>query len=355
MEHVYAVIMAGGGGTRLWPLSRREQPKQLLTLFGERSLFQLAVDRLEGLLPLEQIYVVTAAEQVDALAAQIPDLPRENFIVEPEGRGTAACIGLAAAHLQQCDPDAVMIVLTADHFIRRVELFQRALRAAVEVAGRGYLVTLGIEPTYPAMGYGYINRGDSLPLAEDLPIYEVREFKEKPDGEQAVEFFVAGTYYWNSGMFIWSAARIREEFARHMPTLSMALRDLDAAWGADGFADVLRARWALLEKTPIDRGVMEKAAQVAMIPVDLGWSDVGSWKAVAELYPPDAEGNISLGKHLPVSTTRTFVLAQGERLIATIGVKDLIIVDTPDALLVAAVDQTEKVRDVVAQLPVSYL
>ena len=345
--HLYAVIMAGGGGTRLWPLSRQTHPKQTLTLFGDRSMFQLSVDRLLPLLPPERICVVTAAEQVEPLAKQAPELPRENFIVEPLGRGTAPCIGLAALHLRARDPDAVMAVLTADHYIRREETFRAVLAAAQVVASAGYLVTLGIQPNFPSTGYGYIRQGELLGHAGDFAYAQVARFTEKPDAETALRFFASGQYAWNSGMFVWRAARILEEIDKLLPELGATLTGLGEVWGADEYESRLQRVWPTIRKETIDYGIMERAERVAVIPVEMGWSDVGSWDAVLALHAADAQGNVSLGEHLAVDTQGTLVWAQSGRTIATVGVRDLIVIDTPDATLITGREQSEQVREIV--------
>lgn len=349
-DHFYALIMAGGGGTRLWPLSRREHPKQTLTLVGERSLFQLAVDRLRSFLPPERILVVTAAEQVSPLAEQVPELPAENFIVEPMGRNTAPCIGLAALHLQHRDPQAVMAVVTADHYIRRVGTFCDALQAARAVAEQGYLVTLGIEPTYPATGYGYIRRSETLGACGDFTAFRVAQFAEKPDAETALRFLAAGDYAWNSGMFIWQVGRIMEEFARWMPDFAATLAALREVLGTPDYASLLARLWPTVVKKSIDYGIMEKAERVAVLPVDLGWSDVGAWPAVMELHTPDAQGNVLRGDVLALDTTASMVFSNTDRLIATIGVRDLIILDSAGATLITTRDQAERVREIVETL-----
>ncbi|HQE93827.1 MAG TPA: mannose-1-phosphate guanylyltransferase [Anaerolineae bacterium] len=349
-ESLYAVIMAGGGGTRLWPLSRSGHPKQTLKLFGERTMFQLSVDRLLPLLPAEHILVVTAAEQVDPLAAQCPEVPRENFIVEPLGRGTAPCIGLAAMALQQRDPDAVMAVVTADHLIRRVDTFRAALRVAQYVAAQDYLVTLGITPTYPATGYGYIRRGALLGQVGGFDYYRVKRFTEKPDAPTATAFYKEGVYSWNSGMFIWRVARILEEIRRWMPDLSATLDELESVWGTPAYAETLGRLWPALRQETIDYGIMEKADNVVVIPVDLDWSDIGAWAAVMELHPHDDAGNVLVGDVIHLDGVNTMVFAQGERLVVTIGVQDLIVVDTPDAVLIAQRDQAERVKEVIERL-----
>lgn len=348
--HLYALIMAGGGGTRLWPLSRREHPKQMLKLVGDRTMFQLSVDRLLPLLPADHIFVVTAADQVAPLAAQYPALSRENFIVEPVGRGTASCIGLSAVHLRRRDLDAVMIVVTADHFIRRGETFRAVLRAAQSVAEDGYLVTLGIDPAFASTGYGYIRRGARLGRAGGFDYFQVERFTEKPDAATAEAFLREGVYAWNSGMFIWQVSTILDEMRRSMPALTAVLDDLDAALGTEMYDEALYRLWPALHKETIDYGIMEKADKVAVIPVDLDWSDIGAWSSVRDLHVPDADGNILLGDTIDIASKDTLVFSQGERLIVTIGVEDLIVVDTPNAVLVTRRDQSQRVREVVERL-----
>lgn len=349
-ESLYAVIMAGGGGTRLWPLSRTEHPKQMLKLFGARTMFQLSVDRLLPLLPPDHIFVVTAAEQVAPLAAQYPELPRENFIVEPMGRGTASCIGLSAMVLHQRDPDAVMAVVTADHLIRRADTFRAILRAAQHAAEQDYLVTLGIAPTFPATGYGYICRGALLGQIGGFDYYHVERFTEKPDALTATAFLQEGVYSWNSGMFIWRAARILEEMRRWMPDLGATLDELRDVWGKPAYAGTLARLWPALRKEMIDYGIMEKAGKVAVIPADLDWSDIGAWSSVMDLHPHDAAGNVLLGDVINIDSANTMVFTQSERLVVAIGVQDLIVVDMPDAVLIARRDQAERVKEAIDRL-----
>jgi mannose-1-phosphate guanylyltransferase len=349
-ESLYAVIMAGGGGTRLWPLSRSGHPKQMLKLFGERTMFQLSVDRLLPLLPADHIFVVTAAEQVEPLAGQYPALPRENFIVEPMGRGTAPCIGLSAMVLHQRDPDAVMAVVTADHLIRRADTFRAVLRAAQYVAEQDYLVTLGIAPKFPATGYGYIRRGALLGQVGGFDYYQVERFTEKPDAPTAAAFVQEGVYAWNSGMFIWRAARILEEMRRWMPDLSVTLDELEDVWGTLAYAETLARLWPTLHKDMIDYGIMEKAGKVVVIPADLDWSDIGAWASVMDLHPHDDAGNVLLGDVINIDGVDTMVFAQGERLVVAIGVQDLIVVDTPDAVLIVRRDQAERVKEAIDRL-----
>ena len=296
-ENDYVVIMAGGGGTRLWPLSRQNKPKQILHLLGDRSFFQIAVDRLNGLIPPERILVVTTADQAEMLRYQAPEIPVENFIIEPMPRGTASVVGLAAVALKQRAPDAGMIILTADHVINNIERFQQLLNSGMEVARLDYLVTLGIEPTYPATGYGYIQRGEPVWYGFESDAFRVVKFKEKPDLETAQSFILAGDHSWNSGMFIWRVERILAEFERWMPDLYSSLRLIEKDWDTPKRNDTLQQIWPTIQPETIDFGIMEKAEKVAVLPAEeLGWSDVGSWQSVYELLPANENGNISVGK-----------------------------------------------------------
>ena len=353
IDHTYAVIMAGGGGTRLWPVSRRSHPKQIISLVGERSLFQTTVDRLEGLFPPERILVVTVAEQAEDLRKQASQLPRENFILEPAPRGTASVVGLAAVALQKRDPQALMVVLPSDHYIRNRDMFYLLLRVAVDVAEKEYLVTLGITPTYPATVYGYIQRGDSLPEKFAYPAYRVLRFKEKPDEKQARRMLASRDHSWNSGMFLWQTETILDEISRQMPDLYAALTQIGAAWGTEEQDSTLTRLWPGLRSETIDYGVMENAEKVAVLPAGgLEWSDIGNWNSLYDVLLPDKDGNIVFsGHHIPLETTGSLVYGNDDdRLIVTIGVNNLIIVDTGDVMLVCRKDQAAKVRQVVNNL-----
>ena len=352
-ENYYAVIMAGGGGTRLWPLSRQSQPKQMLRLFDDRSLFQIAVQRLAGVFPPDRILVVTVADQAVELHQQAPEIPSENILIEPKPRGTASVIGLAGIVLQERDPQALMAVLTSDHFIGNVDKFQRILRSALLVAQAGYLVTLGIEPTHPATGYGYVQRGESIGIYHGLNAYRVLRFKEKPDETQAIEMLASGDHAWNSGMFVWQVNQIMEEFARQMPDLSTSLNKISQAWDTQDREIVLEQEWSAIKTETIDYGIMEGARRVTVIPAEgLNWSDVGSWDTLFDVLTPDQAGNIVLGgQYVGLGTSDSLVYNnQEDRLVVTIGIENLIVVDTGDVLLVCRKDEAQKVRQVVSQL-----
>ena len=345
----YAVIIAGGSGTRLWPLSRQERPKQALKLVGERTMFQQAVDRLDPLFPAERIFIVTRAAHAATLIAQAPQIPAANFLIEPEGRGTAAAIGLAAIHLRQHDPYAVMAVLTADHYIGDEDAFRRALSAAAETAREGFLITLGIKPSAPATRYGYIHQGDSLGEVHGLAAYRVERFVEKPDFETAEQMLASGEYSWNSGMFVWHVNSILEEFERQMPALFDQLEALATYLDSASYGDALKRTWPQVAKQTIDYGIMEGARDVAVLPVEIGWTDVGSWSSLFGLLPADAQGNTWIGPHMGIDTHNTLVFGNN-RLVATIGVDDLVIVDTEDALLVCTKEREQEVKEIVRRL-----
>lgn len=353
-SHAYAVIMAGGGGTRLWPLSRKDRPKQLLPLIGQETLFQSTVQRLSGLFPPERIFVVTVEEQAREMMQQEPDIPAENYILEPAPRGTASVVGLAAMTLKKRDPQASIAVLSSDHFIRNVDLFHYLLKASFDVAADDYLVVLGITPTTPSTAYGYIQQGQALAGEYKYPTYQVKSFKEKPNEQTAQQLLRSGDHSWNGGMFIWRADVILREIQRQMPELHSALERIGSQWGRSNYEDVVKENWLDLKTETVDYGIMEKAERVAVLPAGgLGWSDVGMWSSLFEVLLPDMNGNIAtnMNLHLSHETHNTLIYGGGsERLIVTIGVDDTVIVDTPDILLVCKTDQSQKVRDIVDHL-----
>ena len=352
-DNYYAVIMAGGSGTRLWPLSRTNRPKQLLSIGGERTLFQAAVDRLLGLFTFERILVVTVADQVELLSQACPEIPIENFIIEPLPRGTASVVGLASIVIKARDPQAVMAVLTADHLIENEAHLRQLLKAAHAVAQDEYLVTLGIKPTYPATGYGYIQKGVPIGTFEGLDAFEVERFKEKPDEAQARLLIADGDHVWNSGMFIWQVETVLSELEGQMPDLFAKLEEIAASQPAGKWEETLEAVWHTIVPQTIDYGIMENARKVAVIPsIALGWNDVGSWDSLFEARSSDVDGNILMsGDSILFDTQGTLICEDSPgRLIVTMGVKDLVIIDSGNAVLVCDRKQTQRVREIVNYL-----
>jgi len=346
---LYALIMAGGSGTRLWPRSRESHPKQLLGLLSERTMLQEACQRVAPLVSNDKIFVVTSEAYTDIVRQQIPQVPAANIIGELEGHGTAPCIGLSALYLRRLDPEAVMAVLTADHYIEKAGELRRALGAAAQVAEEGHLVTLGIQPDRPAMGYGYIHRSERLAQISGLDVYRVEKFTEKPDLATAQTFMESGQYYWNSGMFIWKISTILREFEKLMPRFYAQLMEIDAALGTAEERVVQERVWPQVENETIDYGIMERTEDVAVIPVDIGWSDVGDWAALSELLPADAEDNVVVGQHIGLDTTGCLIHGS-RRLVTTIGLEDMIVVDTEDALLVCPRERAQEVKKLVDML-----
>ena len=340
----------------MWPLSRSTRPKQTLKLIGNRSLFQLAIDRLTSEFPLDQIRIVTIQAQADLLQDEVPSLLARNFILEPSPRGTASVVGLAATFLAVEDPDAVMAILTADHYIADEDKFLNLLKAAQEVARRGELVTLGIQPDHPSTGYGYIHSGEQLGVFAGCNVFRAKSFTEKPDVQTAQTYLDSGKYYWNSGMFVWRADRILQEIERWMPELSAGLLKIRESLGTEEQEETIRKVWTGLEPETIDYGIMEKAERVVVIPAhDLGWVDIGSWDRLNQIHVEDPDGNLILApESIALSTKNTLIFQDPEeearRLIATLGVENLVIVDTDEVILICHRDQAQNVRQIVEQL-----
>ena len=346
---IFALIMAGGTGSRLWPRSRTRHPKQFLDLTGSTTMLQQAQSRIEPLIQPDTTLVATNDSYVDIVLKQVPALPPENVLGEPKGRGTAPAIGLAAVHIRKRDPDAVMAVLTADHLIAKEDEFRQGLKAAADIAREGWLVTLGITPNYPETGYGYIERGDFLGNVGEFEGYRVARFVEKPDLEDAQSYLESGNYAWNSGMFIWRVDRILDEMSQHMPELYKGLIEIEEAIGTPEERGVLKKVFPLLPSETIDYGIMEKAEKVAMLPVDIGWDDVGSWSAVYDVLPKDLNGNVVVGNHLSPDSKNTLIYSP-KRMVATIGMQDMIVVDTDDVLLICPRDRAQDVKTLVDML-----
>ena len=355
---LYAVIMAGGIGSRFWPRSRRAHPKQFLDVLGSASLIQNTFARLQPLVEPDRVFVVTHADYAAQTREHLPAVPPENVLAEPVARNTAPCIAFAAARLHALDPDATLVVLPADHLIGNVARFHEVLRAAVAKAedGSGALVTIGIEPTHPETGYGYIqydsslrdNGGDDAPRA-----FAVRAFAEKPDLATAERFLDSGDFLWNSGMFVWRADAILDAMAEHLPDVHHAFAPLEEAFGSDGQADAVATAYAQTPKISVDYGVMEPAAaagRVFVVPGAFGWSDVGDWRAVYDLADKDAAGNATEGHVILHNASRCYARADDGRLLTLVGVRDTVVVDTGDAVLVCALDATQRVKDIVDYL-----
>ncbi len=355
-DDYFAVIMAGGGGTRLWPLSRRSRPKQMLRIFGEQTLFEVSVKRLEPVIDHDRIFVVTADDQAKVLARQVESLPVDHFILEPSPRGTASVVGLAAIKLQRKNPDCVIAILTADHYIADEPKFQELLQAAKALALEGDLVTLGITPRYPDTGYGYIHRGEQRGVFKGFKAYCVQSFKEKPNFELAEDYIASGEYAWNSGMFVWKAESILKEIERQMPELFQGLQEIDRVLGTDAEAETIANVWRGLESQTVDFGIMEGAKKVSVIPADdLGWCDVGGWARMFEVKEIDQHGNMIHAKNSLVVDAENTLLYQDEnaatnRMIVALGTDDLIVVDMEDVLLVCPKGKAEGVREVVRLL-----
>ncbi|MBN1286193.1 MAG: mannose-1-phosphate guanylyltransferase [Anaerolineae bacterium] len=347
---MYALIMAGGGGTRLWPHSRLEHPKQFVDLFRTQTLLQKAYHRITPLVPPENVYVVTGARYADMAREQLAGLPPENVIAEPAARNTAPAVGLGALRIRRRDPDATMIVLTADHLIRKDEHFRAALGAAGPVAETGALVTLGIHPTGPATGFGYIEQGEPLGVFGDgFEAYRVVRFTEKPDRQTAIAFFASERYHWNSGMFIWKVGALMDEVARQLPDLYAALIEIEAALDTPQAQATLERVWAGIKGISVDYGVMENARSVAVLPVDIGWSDVGSWAAIYDETADRSGANVvQAGELLQIDTEGCLV--QSSKLIAAVGLRDLVIVDTEDVLMICPRGRAQDVRKLVQML-----
>jgi mannose-1-phosphate guanylyltransferase len=351
MEHYYALIMAGGGGTRLWPMSRQDMPKQLLPLVEENSMFKTSVERLSPLFSPEQIYVVTGRKYLESLRSHAPQIPFENFIIEPYGKesGPAAALGITV--IQKRDPQATIAILTADHHITKKDEFRNALAAGCQVAQNGYIVTLGISPSYPATGFGYIHQGEVLEKAGTFTAYHSLGFTEKPNVVTATSFLASGDYTWNSGMFIWTAAQAMSEFQRQQPEMHAEFMELAKAVDTREFDARLEEIWEKITKISLDYAVMEGAEKIVVIPVDIGWNDVGSWSSMFEVLKLDKFGNAFKGRQperVILDTKNTLVYS--DKLIVTIGVQDVILIETDDALLLCHKDRTQDVKEVVNHL-----
>lgn len=341
---VYAVIMAGGSGTRFWPASRRQKPKQLLAVSGARTMIRATVERILPVIPFSRIMTVTAAAHADEIKGELPELAPGMVVVEPQGRNTAPCVALAAYKLAGMDPDAVMAVLPADHLISKEEEFCNALRSALDVAADGeHLVTFGVVPDRPETGYGYIALGDQAYEIGSRPVYRVRGFREKPDPATAQRYVESGQYLWNSGMFVWKAKAIIEAIQTHAPRLSRAMERIAGALNTPAEAEAIEVVYDGVDPISIDYAVMEHARNILCIPIDVEWNDVGSWASLVDVWERDACGNVADGEAVLIECSGC-VISTPQKMTALIGVDDLIVVDTPDALMICRKDKAQEVR-----------
>jgi mannose-1-phosphate guanylyltransferase len=349
---LHAMIMAGGGGTRFWPRSRTTKPKQFLAFSGDRTLLQGTLDRIAARVPADRTWVITGAAHVGEAARQLPELPAGHVVGEPQGRDTAACIGLGAALIAKADPSATMIVLSADHVIEPEREFHRAVHAAEQVAADHptALLTFGIRPTFPSTGYGYVHRGEPVGQRQGVHAYRVRAFKEKPDADTAERFMHSGDYFWNSGIFVWSVRAILGELERQRPALYAAVQRIAAAWDTPQRDEVFATEYAAAEKISIDYAVMEKAGEVLVVEAPYQWDDVGSWLALERRNPQDADGNTVQGRHVGIDTHGCVIGVDAGRLVATIGVRDLIVIQDGDSTLVAAKKDEAAVKQLVEKM-----
>ncbi|MBQ27986.1 MAG: mannose-1-phosphate guanylyltransferase/mannose-6-phosphate isomerase [Nitrospiraceae bacterium] len=351
-SHLYAVILAGGSGTRFWPLSRELYPKQLLRILGDQTLIQQTLRRTLSCVPTSRTFVVTNRSQVDMVTMQLGGWERgiqENIVVEPEGRNTAPAIAMAAIKLVVQDPAAVMLVLPADHVIKGTRKFTEAVKLGTKFAGDGHLVTLGIRPTAPETGYGYIkpNMRQQLEGQGTLKGYRVRRFIEKPDVPKARTMLRSGGYLWNSGIFLWKASSILDELALYQPRLLRVIRKVWRLQNNDaGLSDNVIKIYGQLPSMPIDTAVMEQTSKAVVVPVDFVWSDIGSWSALGDVASKTKAGNVVNGNIVDLGSENS-VLFGNHRLVATIGLKDMVIVDTPDATLVCPKSRAQDVKGVV--------
>jgi mannose-1-phosphate guanylyltransferase len=354
---VYATIMAGGGGTRFWPWSRDERPKQILPIISNRSMIWETVDRLQSFIAPEKIFIVTSRSQAQDLHREVPQIPVNNLLLEPVGRNTAPCLCLAALHIQKKSPQAVMVVLPADHFISDRQGFLRTLRTAAKFAEtQNVLVTLGVKPREPETGYGYIQKGEALGMAQGMPVFRAKAFREKPTLPKARAYLRRGDYFWNSGMFIWQAGVFLEAVKKFLPPLYSEMMPLQNFLGTPRERRALERIYARVQSVSVDYGIMEKADNVALLEAQFSWNDVGSWAALGKIWPQDEKGNALSGGTSPARRKILAIDSAGclirgeEKLIAVIGLKDTIVVESGNAFLVCPRERSQEVRKVLQEL-----
>jgi mannose-1-phosphate guanylyltransferase len=347
----WAVVPAGGSGTRLWPLSRSTHPKFLLSLLGDRSLLQGTADRLQQLAPPERTLIVCGPAHHATVAEQLPHFPASSLVVEPTPRGSGPAISLAAAIIARRDPEAVMGSFAADHEVRDDEAFTGAVRVAIEAAKADWLVTIGLPPVRPETGYGYIeSTEEAIVTTVDGSAFRTMRFVEKPDLATAKTYVESGRFLWNASMFIWNVRTFLDELARLQPALHFGVTQIAAAWGTPEQEQVVAEVWPTLPNVTIDQGVMEQTSHVAVVPAEMGWSDVGDWHGLGTLLEHDGDGMSARGDLVHTGSRDSLVWSETNRVIALVGLENVVVVDTPDALLIANRSEAQEVRIVVGAL-----
>ncbi len=352
MSKRFVVIMAGGRGERFWPQSRLRRPKHLLPIVGDKPMLTQTVERLEGLVPVENVFIITNREQRDAVISVCPMLPAENVVSEPVGRDTAAAVGLAMVLVKRRDPEACMAMLPADHVIQDTDGFRAVMETAFQAAEQDpVLVTIGISPTEPATGYGYIHRGEETAEIDDRSVYKVKAFVEKPNLETAKKYLDSGDYFWNAGMFVWTVAAIDQALEAHTAGLHQGLREIETGLTEGKPLDsVLEEIFPGLDKISIDYAVMEKAENVVTVESEFDWDDVGAWPAVARHFKPDSRGNTLRGAAMVEGGGDNIVISDNDHLVTVCGVDDLIVVHTDDATLICPKDKAQDIKKLVKKL-----
>jgi mannose-1-phosphate guanylyltransferase len=344
---VYAVIMAGGSGTRFWPLSRAAQPKQLVRILGDDTMIQATVARLQPFIPAERVLIVTTAALAEETRRQLPGIPPHQIIAEPVGRDTAACVALAALAVRRLDPNATMVLLPADQVIRPADAFQRALAAGVQVAQSGALVTYGIEPRHPATGYGYIKLATQQPEANGCKVHRALRFVEKPDEATAKQYLAEGGYRWNAGIFTWRADAVLDQLAQHCGWLVAALEGVGAAFGTPRFDTALADAYRDLKRISIDYALMERAANITVVTGAFTWDDLGAWDALYDHLPLDPRGVGVRGDAIAIDCKDSLLVGEGGLLVAGIGLDRITVVATRDAVLVVPRGKSQLVKQVI--------